>query len=38
LDKLLRESRDCCSEEKFSEGDELPVEVVEEFGVLVKEK
>jgi hypothetical protein len=27
--------RDCCTEEKFSEGDELLVEVVEESGVLV---
>jgi hypothetical protein len=33
--KLLRESGDCCTEEKFSEGDELPVEVVDESGVSV---
>jgi hypothetical protein len=31
----LRESGDCCIEEKISEGDELPVEVVEESGVSV---
>ena len=35
FDRLLRESRDWCTEEKFSEGDKLPVEVVEESGVLV---
>ena len=35
FDRLLRESRDWCTEEKFSEGDELPVEVVEESGVSV---
>jgi hypothetical protein len=35
FDRLLGESRDWCTEEKFSEGDKLPVEVVEESGVSV---
>jgi hypothetical protein len=35
FDRLLRELRDWCTEEKFSKGDELPVEVVEESGVSV---
>jgi hypothetical protein len=38
FDRLLRESRDWCTEEKFSKGDELPVEAVEESGVSVKKE
>jgi len=35
FDRLLRESRDWCTEENFSEDGELLVEVVEELGVSV---
>ena len=35
FDRLLRELRDWCTEEKFSEGDKLLVEVVKKSGVLV---
>ena len=38
FDRLLRKLRDWCTEEKISEGDELPVEVVEGSGVSVKKE